>query len=210
MSHSARIVAWVGALAFLACVRNVEYEPGRFSFDWPGHKDLRPEVRRSLAQGFERDTALLTAKFQEPEVLEALRAANRRSPPTGNEIFRLEDEWEDADVSDPLVASLLEAECSRSLQSFRESFSQFAEVFVTDQSGRNACLSNKTSDYYQADEDWWKATYESRRSSHGQLEYDASAKVVAISIYVPVIDPKTGLVIGVGKGVLNRDVAGRR
>jgi hypothetical protein len=186
--------------------RNVEYEPGRWSFDWPGSRDLEPEVQSSMGERFARDADLLTAKFQDEMILQAIRDANEREA-TAYDILKRDEKWTEEGGIDPLVANLLAEDCSQSLQLFRKTFPQFAEVFVTNARGENVCLSNKTTDYYQADEEWWKRTFATARASHGRLEYDESAKVLAVSIYVPVLDPKTGSVIGVGKGVVRREVA---
>ena len=62
---------------------------------------------------------------------------------------------------------------------------------------------NKTSDYYQADEAWWTETYANGlgKSLFGAIEYDESALAEAIPIYVPITDPDTGSAIGVMKAV---------
>jgi hypothetical protein len=62
-------------------------------------------------------------------------------------------------------------------------------------------LTNRTSDYYQADEDWWVKTYNGGQGipSHGDVEYDGSAAAEAIAMYVPITDPETMTSIGVMK-----------
>ena len=72
---------------------------------------------------------------------------------------------------------------------------------VTDKRGLICGETNKTTDYYQADEQWWITAYNlgKGKSYYGGIEYDESAMAEVISIYVPVIDPGINKAIGVIK-----------
>ncbi|MBN1941590.1 MAG: sensor histidine kinase [Candidatus Diapherotrites archaeon] len=77
----------------------------------------------------------------------------------------------------------------------------FAEVFLTNKYGANVAQSNKTSDYYQADEEWWQKA----RENGFFVEYaglDESAGVLAIEISSRLADDE-GNFLGVLKTVLN-------
>ena len=71
--------------------------------------------------------------------------------------------------------------------------------------GLNAGQTNKTTDYYQADEDWWIGAYNSGKgkASHGTIEFDESAQTEAISLYIPVMDGINNKAIGVIKAVVS-------
>ena len=86
---------------------------------------------------------------------------------------------------------------------FQEAHDGFPEIFVTDRHGLIVAQTNKTSDYNQADEDWWTRTFGdgAGQTHHGPIEYDESAQAEAISIYVPVVDPGSKKTIGVMKAV---------
>ena len=66
-------------------------------------------------------------------------------------------------------------------------------------------MTNKTSDYYQADEDWWIQSYNEGQGKtfHGAIEYDESAKAEAIPLYMPIMDPDTNKAIGVMKVIID-------
>lgn len=93
-----------------------------------------------------------------------------------------------------------------------------AEIFVTDRMGALIAATNKTSDYWQADEGWWQAAFNEGRGSVyvGNLEFDDSAQVYAINIALPVKSRAgTRRASGVLKIVLNihglmREFAGYR
>lgn len=76
-----------------------------------------------------------------------------------------------------------------------------AEMFITNQYGFNIAQTNRTSDYYQADEFWWQ---EAKRAGVfvGALGYDSSADVYSTDIAIRIID-KDNQFIGVIKIVLN-------
>ena len=77
----------------------------------------------------------------------------------------------------------------------------FSEVFVTNKYGANVAQTQKTSDYYQADEAWWQ---EAKKNGLyvADVEYDRSAEVYSTDICVR-IDDKEGNVLGVLKAVVN-------
>lgn len=122
-----------------------------------------------------------------------------------NEILQLDRRWVDAEGVDEFIKPFLENEVAIKLREFQAEHMEFSEIFVTDIQGLNVGQTNKTTDYYQADEDWWMGTYNEGKgkSYHGQIEFDESSQTEAISLYVPIIDPTTGKIIGVAKAVMN-------
>jgi putative methionine-R-sulfoxide reductase with GAF domain len=119
------------------------------------------------------------------------------------EINRRDQQWIAADKAnndaDPLVASRLRNDTAEKLRQYRLAFPENVEVFLTDKYGANIAVSNRTSDYNQADEAWWQTTYNNGRGAVyiGDLDYDASSKTFSSDIAVPVYAPGTARVIGV-------------
>jgi len=105
-----------------------------------------------------------------------------------------------------LIANELSAEIRKKLELkafYKQKYGYvlFGEVFVTNQYGANAAQTAKTTDYYQADEDWWQNT---RRDGLyiADVEYDRSAGIYSTDIAVR-IDDENGNFLGVLKAVLN-------
>ena len=78
----------------------------------------------------------------------------------------------------------------------------YREVLLTDRFGRLVAASERTTDYFQADEVWWKEAYGD--GVHGQVfvtgaVYDESAQSHAIQIAVPVTNASETTVVGVLK-----------
>ena len=189
---------------FLACTgpQRVQYEPGTFRFDWSRHSSIEPVKRQAFRERFDRKVAALTAKLQDEAVLDALRASNQRDRSrTVADLMELDELWIQEN-GDELASKLVDERCSTSLRRLQTSFEGFAEIFVTNARGVNVCQTNKTSDYYQADETWWTKTWEDGRPWHDGLQYDDSAGVLGVGIYMAVVDPDTRVKLGIAKAVL--------
>jgi signal transduction histidine kinase len=77
----------------------------------------------------------------------------------------------------------------------------WSEVFITNKFGINVAETNKTTDYYQADEVWWQ---KSRIDGNyiGDINFDKSSNSYSLDIAVSIKNDQ-GEFLGVVKGVLN-------
>ncbi len=123
----------------------------------------------------------------------------------------LDQQWRAANAgnndNDPLVRKTLNSVVSSELREFRETFPENTEVFVTDKYGALIAATNRTSDYYQADEDWWQAAYNNGKGAvyFGQPEFDESSKTFGIILAVPIVGHGTNEVTGVMRTTINID-----
>ncbi|MCD4664430.1 MAG: hypothetical protein K8R68_04100, partial [Bacteroidales bacterium] len=103
------------------------------------------------------------------------------------------------------MENLLDNNMSRRLNGniefYREkyNYSLFGEIFVTNKYGANVGQTGRTSDYYQADEEWWQNGREDGLYL-GDVGYDESADIYSLDIVVK-IDDENGDFIGVLKAV---------
>jgi len=124
------------------------------------------------------------------------------------QIEDVERQWSALGEEDQLIKKILENQLSKTLRASRSVVGSFGEIFVTDAAGQVVAATNKTSDYWQADEDWWLQTY---NHGYGQLylsnevSFDESAGIYSIDVCVPVKVPGDDRerVIGIIKGVLD-------
>ncbi len=111
--------------------------------------------------------------------------------------------WRIADAADndfaPIVRRKLTNEAAVELQEFQKAFPNNAEIFMTDVYGGQAGSTNRTSDYYQADEDWWQAAYNNGKGAVyiSEPEYDESSKSLAVLIALPIRNRRTGEISGI-------------
>nr|MBA3273857.1 hypothetical protein [Chthoniobacterales bacterium] len=114
---------------------------------------------------------------QLPGTTELLLSANTTPASTPDEIARIEADWAGLPETDPQLREILHNRIADQWHSVRENRMRFAEVMVTDATGRLIAATNKTSDYFQADEDWWQQTREiSPRVRLEDARWDSSAQ----------------------------------
>ncbi len=164
--------------------------------------ELSPEIERVLSKKIMTIENLARDPIIQSEVID-LNVKNKNLSEA--DIKALDDKWRASKGVDETVKPYLTNRIALKLLEFQEKNPGFPEIFVTDKYGLNAGQTNKTSDFYQADEQWWISAYEhgAGKSYHGEIEFDDSAQSEAISIYVPVKDIVTGAVLGVIKAVLS-------
>jgi len=125
------------------------------------------------------------------------------------ELDAKDTQWRAADAAnndgDPLVQEHLTNDVALDLIEFQKTFPEYSEVFITDVYGGLVGATNRTSDYYQADEGWWQAAYNNGNGTVyiSNPEYDESTDQTAILIAVPVKSRLTGEVIGVLRTTYN-------
>lgn len=105
-------------------------------------------------------------------------------------IDALDRQWAEATDSDGFIQSRLDNDIASELREFRVAFPNHVELFVTDRYGGLLGATNRTSDYYQADEAWWQAAWNNGAGQVyiGQPELDESAGTASIIIAMPIFD----------------------
>src|SRR6266516_3635855 len=88
---------------------------------------------------------------------------------------------------------------AKGLRDYQDTFPDNVEVFVTDRYGANVAATNRTSDYYQADEKWSQAAYNNGQGAVyiGQPKFDDSSKTLAVDVSAPVYSQDTHEVVGI-------------
>jgi hypothetical protein len=118
---------------------------------------------------------------------EAVRGSSR--PPDARADAEMDKAFAAHDIKRPAVASLLATETSKYFADITRQDPVYREILLTDLGGRLVAASNLTSDYTQADEDWWKRVMldPSRgESTVSDVRWDDSAHTFAMEIAVPV------------------------
>ena len=132
-------------------------------------------------------------------VLRSVSAANTANRETMAEILERDRRWRaTAGGEDPLLTPYLKNDCADLLRSARLEHKRFLELFVADARGCIVAASNRTSDYWQGDEDKWTRCF---RGGDGRLfvdeiNYDDSTQSYVVQVSVPV-QGKDGATIGV-------------
>lgn len=124
-------------------------------------------------------------------------------------IAERDEEWRQTPLqtSTPLMTEITTSALSHDLRRKFFTFFElnygylgFSEIFVTNSYGVNIAQTNRTSDYLQADEEWWQRARKDGQYLGG-VEYDESSGIQGLTIAVR-LDDHNGDFLGVIKGVL--------
>jgi len=172
-----------------------------------GYITLSNQILLRLAGGIKESLISLKTMALSPSIIEEVERANFEHEGFTEELISdLDQKWKDSDPGiESMLSDIENNEASRDLKIFLAQFPEEVEVFVTDAAGLNIAMTDRTSDYLQADEDWWNVAYNNGAGAIyiGDVEYDESSKVYAMNIGVPVYDRQHNEAIGVLRGTVN-------
>lgn len=122
-----------------------------------------------------------------------------------NQLNELDQRWVNANDNNPLIQNVLDNELASELIEFQGSYPLFSEIFLTDQYGAIISSTNRTSDYYQADEEWWVSAWNNGSGGFYISEpfYDESAGVDAIQMAIPIPGHGRKDIVGVIRATIN-------
>jgi PAS domain S-box-containing protein len=183
----------------------------RMRFDTVGtkHKQMAEMIAQFIAHDLDLEVdqmqGYLTSAWWHDAVKEDnARYAGWEPAVTTEYMARMDEQWIPAAKDAPLVQELLSTRMSDRLKKLAGHDSKIAEMFLTDQYGALVAASDKTSDFYQADEAWWQRAYNNGKGDVfvGAMEMDASSGKLGIALAVPMRD-EAGQVMGIFKIVLD-------
>ncbi len=125
-------------------------------------------------------------------------------------LLDLDQQWRAAADDDILVQAIVNPQLNSlasQLLDHQETFPDHVEIFLTDRYGGLVAATGRTSDYYQADEEWWQAAYNEGRGAFyiGQPEYDESAGYTALNMAAPIFAVEGNEVVGVARTTFRVD-----
>jgi len=176
-----------------------------------GQGRLRDTHASSLAQDAEYTAATLDA-YVFRRILDAAVLGRipdvRKAAADGNQTafnqassMELDHRWQTDRAATATKTGILKSSASQFLADIVGHDTVYREVLVTDRFGRLVAASNVTSDYFQADEDWWTEAFDNGRGRVvvSDVRRDQSAGVYAFDIAVPVPAPGSDELAGVMK-----------
>lgn len=150
------------------------------------HAEEAPSKIKNLA------STSLAAYGTDPEIVSAVKKANEAHL-TLDQIKQADEKWRQTPGIDDFMKSLLESGCSNYLRNIQGKNPYLSEIFVTDNQGANVALTDKTSDYWQGDEDKFVKAFDQGKGAVfiSQIEFDDSSQAYLVQISVPVMDGNT-------------------
>jgi len=110
-----------------------------------------------------------------------------------------DEQWKTAQDTDLLIQMLLKNTAANELQKFQKTFPDHTEVIVTNRHGGLSAMTNRTTDYAQADEEWWQVAYNNGKGNIyiGLPTFDESSATFGIKIALPLYDNNEEYILGV-------------
>ena len=166
-------------------------------------------LQRNLVSYIEKLQAQIGNLANLDEVQAVVREAYGSLPDDqhfAEEMQAIEQEWPAMNRSNSkLLDRILGNPASRFLAEYNRTSVSFREILVADRFGRLVGASGKTTDYFQADENWWRVAFLEGTGQRfvSDVQYDESAGVFSIEVAEPIRDQSTGTVLGIIKGVVD-------
>jgi len=112
----------------------------------------------------------------------------------------MDKKWIAADATEPFVKDYTDNVIGNSMKAILDIRKNVAEIFVTDRMGGLIAASGKTTDFYQADEEWWQKAFNNGKGDLyiSNIELDKSSATWSISMAAPMKNSE-GAVVGICK-----------
>jgi len=109
---------------------------------------------------------------------------------TLEKVKELDAKWKETPGVADYMQAMLDNECSKHLRELVGSSPYYSEIFVMDQQGANVCMTEKTSDYWQGDEDKFQKSFNNGNGAVfvDDVKFDESTQVYLSQVSVPVKD----------------------
>lgn len=123
------------------------------------------------------------------KIISAVKAQNAKNISL-EKIKNLDKKWTETSGLDDFMNEILNNQCSEYLKSLRKENKFVIEAFVMDNKGANVGMTNKTSDYWQGDEEKFIKCYNNENGTtfYGKVAFDESTQTYLIQVSVPVVD----------------------
>lgn len=125
----------------------------------------------------------------DPVIVAAVKAENAKGK-TLAQIQELDKKWMATPGVTDYMKALMENECGKYLRKIQASAPYYAEIFVMDNLGANVAMTDKTSDYWQGDEDKFIKSYSGGKGAVfvDEVKFDNSTQAYLVQASVPVKD----------------------
>ncbi len=106
-------------------------------------------------------------------------------------ILSLDREWINQNGKTPKAQEIMSTQLSSFFMQYQgRNNKKYGEIFLTDVNGANVAMTKTLSDYYQADEAWWKGAYNEGKGGTfiDDRGFDESVGAIVAGVVAPIID----------------------
>jgi len=207
------VAIWIGVVGYISLTAS---EKALQKAIGEASASLAAEIMDKIDRAIYSRMEELKARFIGSQLLETTKKSNEefeRLDDIQSYIIQKDKEWTRApkETVTAFMQKLIDNKLSKDLREGRDFYEKkygynvFHEVFVTNKYGANIAQTGRTSNYYQADEEWWKLA-KANALYVGDGRYDESSEAYSINVGIRIEDEE-GNFIGVMKVVLNAEEA---
>lgn len=165
----------------------------------------------SFAAELDKQVDLMRTLANNRSLIAELVKVNLTAENDINVLKELDQRWmsiPETNTMDPLIRSVIESGVSPELRRFKTAFPEHREVFITNRYGANVAATDRTTDYYQADEEWWQVAYNNGAGGAyiSQPYFDESAQSLAVQIAVPIFQAGTNEIAGILRSTISLSI----
>jgi len=206
------IILGLGTVIFALFMAVTYYQTSRALKENIGEdfQRLAQQMAARIDLSLQKEVAEWTHFAHQRDLIKAIEQANRRyrglSPEViRSEFDRIDREWPFSEAFRHLYTPSLNPTALLLTRHQALDPEEYAETFVTDVKGALVAATNRTTDYWQADEGWWQTAFNKGRGAVyvSGVEFDDSANVYSISFALPIKSLDKTQAIGVLKVVIN-------
>jgi hypothetical protein len=131
----------------------------------------------------------LKAYGTNPVLVAGVKAQNAKGI-TLDEIKKRDEAWMATSGVDDFMKGIMNNDAAKELSKIEKSKPYFDELFLMDNLGANVAMTNKTSDYWQGDEEKFTNSFKNGAGGLdvGKVKFDKSAQAYLVQVSVPVMD----------------------
>lgn len=98
--------------------------------------------------------------------------------------------WRATSEVDDFMASLMSSSAAKHMLELEQSKPYFVEFFLMDNQGANVAMTNKTSDYWQGDEEKFTESFKGGAGSTymSDVKFDESSQAYLVQVSIPIMD----------------------
>ncbi len=141
--------------------------------------------------------------------IDAVESSNQKyesmeKPQLEDYFTQMDEKWKNSKSDSFFIKDYTDSAVAGRLSEIVSSDPAIAEIIISDSLGGLVAASDKISDFYQGDEEWWKQGFNEGKGDVfvGSVEYDESSEALSIPVIIP-IKSKSGKIVGVSKAVLD-------
>ncbi len=129
----------------------------------------------------------LAAFGTDPQLVKAVKQQNAEHN-TLDQIKKLDHQWINTPGVADFMKAVLDNETAAYLDDIQRKAAYYAEIFLMDNQGALVAATDKTSDYWQGDEDKFQRPFSTGTILFSEVDFDVSAQAYLVQVSVPVKD----------------------